>query len=375
MANNYQIKDGNGNLVTFISYDTGGGVELAQSCPHDGVNKMSKLFDLDTSGTTHEYNLGQSLRISASGGSIEAKGQQAMASSIPVVIASNQSAVPVSQAGSDWSVNVAQLNGNTPDTNSGTKSNGTLRVVIATDQPTLTNSLNVVLQTGANTVGAVNQAGTWTVATNADCSVAAGAAPGKALLVAGVYNSSLLSPISGQSVALQLDSSGRVIVAPLPAGTNTIGAINQAGSWNVGQSGTWNVTVNTALPAGTNTIGNVVPVPASSGGLSTYRVLWPNNVTGVNVKGSAGQVYGWYLYNNATSIRIVKLYNKATAPTTGTDTPSHTIVLPPNGGANVFTDLGFSFSSGIGIAVTTGIADSDTTAPAANDVIINLFYN
>jgi hypothetical protein len=49
--------------------------------------------------------------------------------------------------------NMAQVNGTTADTNSGTKSAGTLRVVIATDQPQLTNKLLVTpdLPTGAST--------------------------------------------------------------------------------------------------------------------------------------------------------------------------------------------------------------------------------
>ena len=51
-------------------------------------------FDLDTGGGT-ELVQGVSLRISAAAGSIEAKGQQAMASSVPVVISSDQSAVNI----------------------------------------------------------------------------------------------------------------------------------------------------------------------------------------------------------------------------------------------------------------------------------------
>lgn len=51
-------------------------------------------LDLDTGGGT-DYVLGFNLRLSASGGSIEAIGQQLMASSIPVVIASNQSSLTV----------------------------------------------------------------------------------------------------------------------------------------------------------------------------------------------------------------------------------------------------------------------------------------
>jgi hypothetical protein len=51
-------------------------------------------FDLDTGAGT-EFVIGVNLRLSASGGSIEALGQQTMASSIPVAIASNQSSLTV----------------------------------------------------------------------------------------------------------------------------------------------------------------------------------------------------------------------------------------------------------------------------------------
>lgn len=63
----------------------------------DGTNmQLARVFDAD-SGAGSQYVLGTNLRISASGGSIEAVGQQTMAVSIPVVIASNQSTLPVSQ--------------------------------------------------------------------------------------------------------------------------------------------------------------------------------------------------------------------------------------------------------------------------------------
>lgn len=89
----------------------------------DGTNMQGpRVFDADTGGGT-QYVLGANLRISGSGGSIEAKGQQTMANSLPVVIASDQSAVPVSgtvtaNAGSgtfniqaNASVNIAQVAG------------------------------------------------------------------------------------------------------------------------------------------------------------------------------------------------------------------------------------------------------------------------
>ena len=51
-------------------------------------------YDLDSGGGT-DYVLGVNLRLTTSGGSIEALGQQTMAVSIPVTIASNQSAITV----------------------------------------------------------------------------------------------------------------------------------------------------------------------------------------------------------------------------------------------------------------------------------------
>jgi len=113
--------------------------------------------------------------------------------------------------------------------------------------------------------------------------------------------------------------------------------------------------------------------PAASGGLSIYRDI-DLDETGINIKASAGQLYGWYLFNDSAAHRYVKLYNKATAPTVGTDTPVMTIPLPIGSGANVEYNIGITFSLGIGIGATTGVADNDTGAPDANDVVVNILY-
>lgn len=121
--------------------------------------------------------------------------------------------------------------------------------------------------------------------------------------------------------------------------------------------------------------GYVASAPAASGGLSVYRNL-SLVATGVSVKGSAGQLYGYYLFNASASVRFVKLYDKASAPTVGSDTPVLTIPLPAGSGAHLGPGSanGIAFSLGIGIAATQLLADADTTAPAANDVVVNLFY-
>lgn len=114
-------------------------------------------------------------------------------------------------------------------------------------------------------------------------------------------------------------------------------------------------------------------VPASGGGLSVYRNI-NLGARGINIKSSAGQIYGWFLFNHATSIRYVKLYNKASSPWVGHDRPFMTIPLPCGGGANVNFTSGITFSHGIGIGATTGVADTNSGAPADNDVIVNIIY-
>jgi hypothetical protein len=104
----------------------------------------------------------------------------------------------------------------------------------------------------------------------------------------------------------------------------------------------------------------------------TYRTL-DAQPTGQSVKGSAGQVGGWFISNNSSSVRFLKLYDKATAPLSS-DTPKLTLQLPANSAANLLSVSGIDFTAGIGLRCTTGVADNDTGAPSANDVIVNLFY-
>jgi hypothetical protein len=285
--------------------------------------------------------------------------------------------------------------------------------------------VGAALPAGANVIGAVTQSGTWTVATNADVAVGAGTAPSKALAVAGVYNASLPTLTSGQTAGLQLDSSGRLLVASI-ANTVTVGGlltVNQGGApWSenitylggnaintgtgttgagtlrvvlatdqpqlsnallVAQSGTWTAQ---AQQSGTWTVqpGNtqnttpwlVTPTPATSGGTTPYSYIAAGsaNQDSQNIKASAGQLYGYAMYNTASTVRYVKVYNKATAPTSA-DTPALRILVPPGGGANLpVGDTGIAFGSGIGIRITTGVGDGDTGTATANDVLLNLWY-
>ena len=77
-------------------------------------------------------------------------------------------------------------------------------------------------------------------------------------------------------------------------------------------------------------------------------------------KGSAGDLHRIVAYNAAAAVRYLKVYNKATAPTVGTDTPVLTYALPPTASFSVDAG-GFYCSAGISYALTTGAADAPGT--------------
>jgi hypothetical protein len=94
-----------------------------------------------------------------------------------------------------------------------------------------------------------------------------------------------------------------------------------------------------------------------------------------SVKASAGTLYGGMLTNVSASTRYVKLYNKASAPVLASDTPIAVFVLAAGSSLQVnYGQLGHRFSLGIALAITGGVADTDTTAVALGDVKISMDY-
>jgi hypothetical protein len=83
--------------------------------------------------------------------------------------------------------------------------------------------------------------------------------------------------------------------------------------------------------------------------------------------------------NTTTTLYYLKLYDKATAPSCGTDTPKWTIPIPygaSNSGGGVSLPLppgGLHFFLGLGWCLTGALADNDTTN-AATGVAINMSW-
>lgn len=124
--------------------------------------------------------------------------------------------------------------------------------------------------------------------------------------------------------------------------------------------------------AGTDTVS---AVRATAGGATQFRRLASADTNLAVVKASAGRVYGYVITNTTAAAKFVKLYNKASAPTLASDVPLRTIMVPPNGIVAYHVGMGLGgFSAGIAIAATGAIGDTDTTALAANDLIIHIDY-
>jgi hypothetical protein len=116
--------------------------------------------------------------------------------------------------------------------------------------------------------------------------------------------------------------------------------------------------------------------PSASLGTATFHRLLSAATTNLtSVKTSAGTINSLNISNtNASATYFFKLYNKASAPVPGTDTPIHTIALPPGTRSIDTGAYGVRLATGIAYAITGAVADADTTAIPANEVLVNMSY-
>jgi hypothetical protein len=119
----------------------------------------------------------------------------------------------------------------------------------------------------------------------------------------------------------------------------------------------------------------VTATPGVGTGYTSARIKTAATTNATSIKASAGVVGGYAFHNNTGTAKYVKLYNKASAPTVGTDVPLVTIIVPANGNTVYPTDsVGTKFTIGIAFAITGAVSDADTTVTAVDDVNGNILY-
>lgn len=268
----------------------------------------------------------------------------------------------------------------------------------------MSNLTTVTLTAGVPT------AGTGTVSTIDNMLGTAGTANTNVLSVQGIA-SGVAQPVSGTVAATQsgtwnvtnvsgtvslptgaatsANQTNKTAFTQLTDGTNAATTYTSYGTAPSGNVPGVNAFITNANANGQTTMSGSAPVTiasnqsalattaatATTGGSSTSLLIAANSTNATSLKASAGTLYGCQVFNNGATIGYLKFYNKASSPTVGTDTPVKVIMIPASSGAVVdLPPMGVAFGTGIAYAVTAGIANTDTTAVAASEYIINIDY-
>lgn len=175
--------------------------------------------------------------------------------------------------------------------------------------------------------------------------------------------------------------------ATIASGTTGIFQADVSGFQSVRVTGlaamTGTAVVSIAGTAQSGVVGIDTPIQIATGQTVTVAQPTPSAISlnsaattnATNSKATAGSLFEISASNMTASAKFLKLYNKATAPTVGTDVPVLTIPIPANGQISLeFGANGKRFTTGIGFAITGAQAIADTTAVAAGDVQVHGSY-
>jgi hypothetical protein len=116
--------------------------------------------------------------------------------------------------------------------------------------------------------------------------------------------------------------------------------------------------------------------PSVHDGAAVVSYLSDNSTIAPVVKASPGIVFSIAATNTSAAARYVRVYDKATAATTG-DTPIARFAIPGNtsgSGFNIVFPRAIKCVNGIALRFTAAVADNNNTAIPANDVMLNITY-
>ena len=132
-----------------------------------------------------------------------------------------------------------------------------------------------------------------------------------------------------------------------------------------------NATVSGTVTVTAGTVNPVVPA-------TPYFLNSAATTNGALILTGTSNLSSFYATNEGATTAYIKLYNKATAPTVGTDVPEMTIPVPdavlgvPGVATIPIGFHGFRFALGLGIAITRKAGHTDTTAIGAGEVKVKL---
>lgn len=357
-------------------------------------------------GAATEATLGTRLAEATFTTRIPVQGQALMAASIPVTIASNQSAIPVTaSAGTNLNTSAlaldATLTGGTARAIARGGAKGTTVAADITSNPVDANTQ--ALHVDGSKVTQPVSAATLPLPAGAATS-ALQTQPGVDIGDVTINNAAGASAVNiqdgGNSITVDgplTDTQLRATAVPVSLTsttvTGTVAVTDNAGSLTV--DAPVGTPVFVRLSDGTAAIAtlpvSLASVPshavtnvgvfatqvtaATTGGYTPSKLISAAATNATVIKASAGTI-GYLTASNINAApRYLKIYNKATAPTVGTDVPVHTFIIPGNtagAGTNIpLPPQGIALSAGISFAITTGVLDADVGAVAAAELVIN----
>jgi len=379
-----------------------GDVTINNAAGASAVNIQDGGNSITVDGTFFQATQPVSGTITAS----EAKAEDSVAASadsgIPILAVRNDAAASKTSADGDYSmlatdaagrVGIADLGGSiSVDDNAGSL---TVDAPVATpvfvrlsDGAAAITALPVTDNGGSLTVDgtvAATQSGTWTVGLTNDSTKledAAAASGDRGMYMLGVRNdtNTVTTSADGDYSQLSTDSAGRLKVTLRSAfAEDTASVDGDIGDFMLGVRNDTSAVKTSAdgdySQISTDSAGRlkVVSEPSGTNGYTISKLISAATTNATSVKASAGQLYGYFIYNDANATRYVKLHNTAGAPTAGTGVVM-TIGIPAGSAANVEFINGIAFGTGIAFTTVTGIADANATAVGASDLAINLFY-
>lgn len=123
-----------------------------------------------------------------------------------------------------------------------------------------------------------------------------------------------------------------------------------------------------------NTVTAMLQLNSASSTGTAYALTTANTTNLVSIKASRALLAELTVFNNSGSTIYLKLYNKTSAPTLASDVPL--LVIPIIAGAffaQSFGTVGKLFGTGLAMAITGAVANTDTTAIAAG-VLVSATY-
>lgn len=284
---------------------------------------------------------------------IPVQGQATMAASIPVTISSNQSALPVTGTFFQATQPVSAASLPLPS--------GAATSALQSTQDT---SINTLLKP-ANTL-----AGVTTVSTVTSLTQMNGAAIS---MNTGVRDAGTQRVTIATNDAVPVTDNGGSLTVDAPVGTPAFVRLSDGAAAIT----TLPVSLASVPSHAVTNVGTFATqvTAATTGGYTPAKLISAATTNATSVKASAGTIGYLTASNINASPRYLKIYNKASAPTVGTDVPVHTFIIPGNtagAGTNIpLPPQGIALGTGIAFATTTGVADADTGAVASADLVIN----